>query len=93
MGPRADLDRCRKSRPPPPGFDPRTVQPVASHYTDWATRALFIYYIWKNEEKCGSIMSLFSRRSLIKQNYRQLYFVAILHIILRALLRKQGVVI
>jgi len=22
----------------PPGFDPRTVQPVASHYTDWATR-------------------------------------------------------
>ena len=23
---------------PPPGFDPRTVQPVASHYIDWATR-------------------------------------------------------
>jgi hypothetical protein len=22
---------------PPPGFVPRTVQPVASHYTDWAT--------------------------------------------------------
>jgi len=22
---------------PPPGFDPRTVQPVASSYTDWAT--------------------------------------------------------
>ena len=21
---------------PPPGFDPRTVQPVASRYTDWA---------------------------------------------------------
>jgi hypothetical protein len=21
----------------PPGFDPRTVQPVASHYTDYAT--------------------------------------------------------
>jgi hypothetical protein len=20
---------------PPPGFDPRTVQPVASRYTDW----------------------------------------------------------
>ena len=29
MGPRAGLDRCGKSRPPP-GFDPRTVQPVAS---------------------------------------------------------------
>ena len=23
---------------PPPGFDPRTVQPLASRYTDWATR-------------------------------------------------------
>ena len=27
----------RKISPPrPPGFDPRTVQPVASRYTDWA---------------------------------------------------------
>ena len=24
---------------PPPGFDPWTVQPVASHYTDWAIPA------------------------------------------------------
>jgi hypothetical protein len=31
MGPRARLDGCGKSRPPP-GFDPRTVQPVASRY-------------------------------------------------------------
>ena len=23
---------------PPPGFDPRTVQPIASCYTDWATQ-------------------------------------------------------
>jgi hypothetical protein len=29
VGPTAGLDRCEKSRPPP-GFDPRTVQPVAS---------------------------------------------------------------
>ena len=36
MGPRADLDRFGKSRPPP-GFDPRTVQPVASRYTDYDT--------------------------------------------------------
>jgi hypothetical protein len=33
IGPRAGLDSCEKSRPPP-GFDPRTVQPVASRYTD-----------------------------------------------------------
>ena len=37
VGPKAGLDKCGKSRPPP-GFDPRTVQPVASRYTDWATR-------------------------------------------------------
>ena len=34
----AGLDGYGKSRPPP-GFDPRTVQPVASRYTDWAIEA------------------------------------------------------
>ena len=29
----ADLDRCGESRPPP-GFDPRTVHPVAIRYTE-----------------------------------------------------------
>ena len=28
---------------PPPGFDPRTVQPVASRYTDYTTRPTFKY--------------------------------------------------
>jgi len=37
VGPRTGLDRCGKISPPP-GFDPRTVQPVASRYTDCATR-------------------------------------------------------
>jgi len=37
VGPRAGLDKCGKISPPP-GFDPRTVQPVASRYTDYATR-------------------------------------------------------
>ena len=37
MGPRAGLGGCGKSRPPQ-GFDPPTVQPVASRYTDYATR-------------------------------------------------------
>ena len=31
--PRADLNGCGKCRPPS-GFDPLTVQPVASRYTD-----------------------------------------------------------
>jgi len=33
MGPRACMDGCGKFRPPP-GFDPRTVQPIASRSTD-----------------------------------------------------------
>jgi hypothetical protein len=33
VGPRAGLDGCAKSSPPP-GFDTRTVQPVAIRYTD-----------------------------------------------------------
>ena len=41
MGLRAGLDRCGKSRPPP-GFDPRTVQPVGSRYTDYATRPIYV---------------------------------------------------
>ena len=35
MGPKAGMDGCGKSRPPP-GFDPRTVQPVANPHTDCA---------------------------------------------------------
>jgi hypothetical protein len=34
-GPQGRYGRLRKISPPP-GFDPRTVQPVASRYTDWA---------------------------------------------------------
>ena len=41
MGSRAGLNRCGKSRPPP-GFDPLTVQPVASRYTDYATRPKYV---------------------------------------------------
>jgi hypothetical protein len=33
VGPRAGLDVCENSRPQP-GFDPRTVQPVVSCYTE-----------------------------------------------------------
>ena len=37
-GPQGRSGRVRKISPPP-GFDPRTVQPVASRYTDWAIAA------------------------------------------------------
>ena len=42
-GPQGRSGRVRKISPPP-GFDPRTVQPVASRYTDWAIPALTIIY-------------------------------------------------
>ena len=53
VGPRDGLDGCRKSRPPP-GFDPRTVQPVASRYTDWTVAActFLIAWIWKQGMTC-----------------------------------------
>ena len=42
VGPKGGLDRCGESRPSPPGFYPRTVQPVASHDTDWAMPAILL---------------------------------------------------
>jgi hypothetical protein len=37
-GPQGRSGRVRKISPPP-GFDPRTAQPAASSYTDWAIQA------------------------------------------------------
>ena len=50
VGPRAGLERCGKF-PPPPGFDPRTVQPVASRYTDYATRLIAFIGLYMKEGK------------------------------------------
>jgi hypothetical protein len=41
-GPKSRSGRVRKISPPP-GFDPQTVQPVASPYTDYATRLPFTH--------------------------------------------------
>ena len=50
MGPRTDLDGCGKLSPPP-GFDPRTVQPVASRYTDRAIQTLPAWTFGKKKKK------------------------------------------
>ena len=42
-GPQGRSGRVRKTRPSP-GFDPRTVQPVAIRYTGWAIAALSIVF-------------------------------------------------
>jgi hypothetical protein len=38
VGPKAGLDGCGRSRPPP-GFDSRTLNPVTGCSTDWAITA------------------------------------------------------
>ena len=82
-GPRAGLDGCGKSRPPP-GFDPLTVQPVASSYMDWAIPALiYIYIIYprtshetlEGEQRHTSTLSLTSTldRMVVKATLRPLW--------------------
>jgi hypothetical protein len=59
-GPQSRSGRVRKISPTP-GFDLRTVQPVASRYTDWAIPApywriyIYIYYVWTG---CTNFMIL-----------------------------------
>ena len=62
MGLRAGLDGCGKSRPPP-GFDPRTVQPAASRYTDYVMPAsiiIIIIIIINSASRYNHLNSLFS---------------------------------
>jgi hypothetical protein len=60
VGHRTGLDECGKSRPPS-GFDPQTVQPVASLYTDWAIPAHLqdnvTYVSWHLPHSCPNAVS------------------------------------
>jgi hypothetical protein len=47
--------RVLKILPPPPGFDPRTVQLVASRYTDWAIPA-HLYLCIGSKNFCNIFM-------------------------------------
>jgi hypothetical protein len=56
-GPQGQSGRVRKiSRLPE--FDPRTVQPVASRYTDWAIKIEYIFQLY-NEASDWSLTSPF----------------------------------
>ena len=61
--------RVRKISPPP-GFDPRTLQPVASHYTDWAIPAPWCCYYTLNLE-----VSLHFQRSKALNEKESLLYV------------------
>ena len=59
MGLRAGLDRYGKSRLPP-GFDPRTFQPVGSRYTNYATQptpGIWNYFFFVCGGKAPNILS------------------------------------
>jgi len=43
-GPQGRSGQVRKISPPP-GFAPRTVQPVGSYYTDWAAGPMFSFIV------------------------------------------------
>jgi len=50
----------------PPGFDPRTVQPVASRYTDYATRPTFKRW---SSMKCDCVLVTSTDRRLSFKNW------------------------
>ena len=71
--PRAGLDGCGKSRPKP-GFDPRTVQPVASRYTDWAIPAAtiikrFQIFFFLEQYKIIQVTNIFDCRVFRESHY------------------------
>ena len=65
MGPRTGLDRCEKSRPAP-GFDPRTVQSVASRYTNYATWPTYICITTKK----GTLLYISVHAQLFETNFQ-----------------------
>jgi len=48
------------STPSPPGLEPRTVQPVANRYADWASSAVYVYkmYILYSKQKVDTCYSV-----------------------------------
>jgi hypothetical protein len=72
VGPRAGLDTCGKSRPPPPHRDsiPRpSVHPVASRYTDYASRPTYLCIVLP-KISVRSVAVLISDRNLIKVDFK-----------------------
>jgi hypothetical protein len=72
-GPQGRSGRVRKISPPP-RFDPRTVQPVASRYTDWATRPTINVFNSRLFTKLA-----FQQMWQIKVQYTFLYIFHIMH--------------
>ena len=68
-GPQGRSGQVRKILPQP-GFDPRTVQPVAIRYTDYATRPPVTTVLYKNFRAVGNswCLLLFSSRGRLARS-------------------------
>ena len=79
-GPQDRSGQVRKISPSP-GFDPRTVQLVASRYTDYATRPISVLVSTENSERCPSYSVYASCSFHCKQklfSYRELNYLFII---------------
>jgi hypothetical protein len=61
---------------PPPGFDPRTVEPVASRCTDYETRPTVCLY-QKKEEEPGDLPYVLDNVTYWTQKYLQVVFLLV----------------
>jgi hypothetical protein len=69
-GPQSQCGQVRKISPPPV-FDPRTVQPVASRYTDCATRPTLFHYTYYTYYVYNSkIQSVLSSKHILSRLYK-----------------------
>jgi len=68
VGPQGRSEQVRKISPST-GCGPRTVQPVASHYTDWATRPTPTWITSDNSAFCPQIVVV----RFVAQNEQQTY--------------------
>ena len=60
----------------PPGFDPRTVRPVASRYTDYESRPTVCLY-QKEKEEPGDLPSVLDDGPYWTQKYLQVVFLLV----------------
>ena len=65
-GPQGRSGRVRKILPPP-GYDPREVQPVASRYTDWTIPAPEIHS-YQFPKNCSTV-------SFIRSQYNKIHYI------------------
>ena len=75
-GPQGRSGQVRKISPPP-GFDPRTVQPVANRYTDYATRPTRPLVDTRNYSFLHSVHTSFGCLSAVQWWWQGAFFSAV----------------